>query len=50
MPDALLFLEENAAVPDEAIATGPRIGVRGDEIAITVAWRFYIRDNRYVSR
>jgi len=50
MPDALLFLEEDAAVPDEAIATGPRIGVRGDETAITVAWRFYIRDNRYVSR
>ena len=57
--DALLFIEDDAAVPDgsaeasprsEAIATGPRIGVRGDEVALTVPWRFYVRDNRYVSR
>jgi len=49
-PDALLFIEQDAAVPDEAIATGPRIGVRGDEVALTVPWRFYVRDNRYISR
>ena len=49
-PDALLFLEEGAAVPDEAVVTGPRIGVRGDEVALTVPWRFYVRDSRYVSR
>jgi len=49
-PDALLFLEEDAAVPDEAVATGPRIGVRGDEVARTAPWRFYVRDSRYVSR
>jgi 3-methyladenine DNA glycosylase Mpg len=23
---------------------------RGDEVAITIPWRFYVRDNRYVSR
>jgi DNA-3-methyladenine glycosylase len=49
-PDALLFLEEDARVPDGAVATGPRVGVRGDEIAVTVPWRFYVRGNRYVSR
>ncbi|MBL7062761.1 MAG: DNA-3-methyladenine glycosylase [Anaerolineae bacterium] len=49
-PGALLFIEQDAAVPDEAIATGPRIGVRGDEVALTVLWRFYVQDNRHVSR
>ncbi len=49
-PGALLFIEQDAAVPDEAIATGPRIGVRGDEVALTVPWRFYVWDNRYISR
>jgi DNA-3-methyladenine glycosylase len=49
-PDAFLFLEEGAPIPEESIATGPRIGVRGDEVAVTVPWRFYVRGNRYVSR
>ena len=49
-PDALLFLEEDAPVPDEAVAIGPRVGVRGDEVAATIAWRLNIRGNRYVSR
>ena len=48
--DALLFLEQDAIVPDEIITTGPRIGVRGNEIAATTPWRFYVRDNRHVSR
>jgi DNA-3-methyladenine glycosylase len=50
MLDALLFLEEDAAIPDEVITTGPRVGVRGDEIAVNVPWRLYVRDNPYVSR
>jgi DNA-3-methyladenine glycosylase len=49
-PNALLFLEEDASIPDEAVVTGPRIGVRGDDVAVTIPWRFYVRDNRYVSR
>jgi DNA-3-methyladenine glycosylase len=48
--DALLFLEQDTIVPDEVIATGPRIGVRGDKIAVTRPWRFYVRDNRHISR
>ena len=49
-PAPLLFLEEDTPVPDEAIATGPRVGVRGDQVAVTIPWRFYVRGNRYVSR
>jgi DNA-3-methyladenine glycosylase len=49
-PGALLFLEKDASIPDGAVVTGPRIGVRGDEIAVTIPWRFYVRDSRHVSR
>jgi DNA-3-methyladenine glycosylase len=49
-PGAHLFVERAAAVPDEAVAAGPRIGVRGDEAALAAPWRFYLRDSRYVSR
>jgi DNA-3-methyladenine glycosylase len=49
-PDALLFLEEGAPIPKGSVVTGPRIGVRGDEVAVTVPWRFYIQGNQYVSR
>jgi DNA-3-methyladenine glycosylase len=49
-PDAHLFVEEGIVVSDEAVVAGPRIGVRGDEAALTAPWRFYIRDNRCVSR
>jgi DNA-3-methyladenine glycosylase len=48
-PDALLFIEKDTAVPDEAVASGPRVGVRGDEKALTAPWRFYVQGNRYVS-
>lgn len=49
-PDVDLFIEENGAMPDVAVAAGPRVGVRGDETALVVPWRLYERDNRYVSR
>ena len=48
-PDAHLFLERDAAIPSDAIATGPRIGVRGDDVAVSIPWRFYLRNNRYIS-
>jgi DNA-3-methyladenine glycosylase len=50
VPDALLFLEEDAAIPDGAVATSPRVGVRGDETAVTIPWRFCVRDSQHVSR
>ena len=48
--DALLFVEEGVAIPDEQVERGPRIGVRGDEKALTIPWRFYVQDNDHVSR
>ncbi len=49
-PDARLFVKAGKPVPDGAIAAGPRVGVRGDETALNAPWRFYVRDNRHVSR
>ncbi len=49
-PDALLFIEKNGGVPDGAVATGPRVGVRGDATALSAPWRFCIRGSRHVSR
>ena len=49
-PDALVFLEEDAKVPGAAVASGPRVGVRGDEVAVTVPWRLSVRTSRYISR
>jgi DNA-3-methyladenine glycosylase len=45
-----LWLERGEPVPDADVATGPRVGVRGDERALTVPWRFWIAVNRYVSK
>jgi DNA-3-methyladenine glycosylase len=45
-----LWIEYERAVPDARVASGPRIGVRGDERALTVPWRLWIRDHPYVSR
>jgi DNA-3-methyladenine glycosylase len=44
-----LWLECGEGVPDDQIATGPRINVRGDERALSVPWRFWVRNNPYVS-
>ncbi len=49
-PDALLFIEEDCVVPNDAVATGPRVGVRGDVAALSAPWRFYIRGSRHASR
>jgi DNA-3-methyladenine glycosylase len=45
-----LWIERGEAVPEERIARGPRVGVRGDEWALNVKWRFWIEGNAYVSR
>ncbi len=47
--DAVLFVEEGSPIPDEAVATGPRVGVQGDIRARTVPWRFYVRGHPCVS-
>jgi DNA-3-methyladenine glycosylase len=45
-----LFIEEGKHVAEDAIVATPRVGVRGDELARTRPWRFYLQGNRYVSR
>jgi DNA-3-methyladenine glycosylase len=47
---AQLFLEKSVPVPDTAVACGPRVGVTGDAKAISVPWRLYVQDSRFVSR
>ncbi|MBN1179205.1 MAG: DNA-3-methyladenine glycosylase [Anaerolineae bacterium] len=42
-PDARLFVEADAAIPDGAVATGPRVGVTGDDAAVSAPWRFTVR-------
>jgi DNA-3-methyladenine glycosylase len=50
VPDTPLFIERDADVPEEKVAAGPRVGVRGDEEALSIPWRFCIGDSWYVSR
>ena len=46
-----LWLEPAEAIPDSAVATGSRIGVDYAQPADRHApWRFWVRDNRFVSR
>ncbi len=45
-----LWIESDQTIPDAQIACGPRIGVRGDERALNCPWRFWVRDNPYVSK
>ncbi|MBN2002489.1 MAG: DNA-3-methyladenine glycosylase [Anaerolineae bacterium] len=49
-PDAILFLEQDVAIPDDAVVAGPRVGVRGDEAALTIPWRLYVQDSHHISR
>ena len=49
--DAEIWLEEGTAVERAQIATGPRIGLgKTPEPWLSVPWRYWIRDNRWVSR
>jgi DNA-3-methyladenine glycosylase len=44
-----LYLTLDQLGPDENIVTGPRIRVPGDTLAKTRPWRFWIKDNPFVS-
>jgi DNA-3-methyladenine glycosylase len=46
----VLFIEEGRMVAQEEIAASPRIGVKADERARSVPWRFYLKGNGFVSR
>ncbi len=45
-----IFIETGTPPPNHAIACGPRVGVSGDELARTRPWRFWVRDEPFVSR
>jgi len=48
-PGASLFIEQEPAVPAEAVIAVPRVGVRGNDEAVAAPWRFCVRGNEYVS-
>lgn len=39
-----IFIEGGTPVGEEQVAQGPRVGVRGDALALTRPWRFWVRD------
>jgi len=41
---------EDAPRPAEAICAGPRVGVRGDDAALSRPWRYFLKDNPFISR
>jgi DNA-3-methyladenine glycosylase len=45
-----VWLEAGRTVPRSQIASGPRIGIDYAEEWIDKPWRFWIRDNPFVSR
>jgi DNA-3-methyladenine glycosylase len=45
-----LWIERDTPVPGAGVATGPRVGVTGDDKALAAPWRMWIRDNPYISR
>jgi DNA-3-methyladenine glycosylase len=45
-----LFIEEGRMVDQEEIEASPRIGIKADELARSVPWRFYLRGNEFMSR
>jgi len=45
-----VWIEDHKTVPRRQIATGPRIGIDYAEEWIDKPWRFWVRDNPYVSR
>lgn len=46
-----LWVENHSHLPEEAVRRGPRIGIHSAEPAdIARPWRFWVRDNRYVSK
>jgi DNA-3-methyladenine glycosylase len=46
----VLFIEEGQRVARQEIGASPRIGIKADELARSVTWRFYLRGNEFVSR
>ncbi|HEY89593.1 MAG TPA: DNA-3-methyladenine glycosylase [Thermoflexia bacterium] len=49
-PQSPLWVEDADVIHASRLVATPRIGVTGDERARSVLWRFFIRDNVWVSR
>lgn len=50
-PDGVIWVEEGADVAPGAVAAGPRIGLgQTPEPWFSMPWRYWLRDNPYVSR
>ncbi len=49
-PGSPLFFEEGISVPGDQVQTGPRIGINVPEPWQGMPWRFWVRDNLFVSR
>ena len=50
-PDGVVWIENSPAAPPEAISTGPRIGLgKTPEPWLSIPWRYWVRDNPFVSR
>ena len=47
---ACLYIERDVEIEAAAIAETPRVGVRGDELAVAVPWRFSVSGSPFVSR
>ena len=45
-----VWLEDGKHIPSRKIASGPRIGIDYAEEWVEKPWRFWVRDNQYVSR
>jgi DNA-3-methyladenine glycosylase len=48
-PTSFYIEDRKINYPDAAIATGPRIGVESSGECVTWPWRYYVRNNPYVS-
>jgi DNA-3-methyladenine glycosylase len=51
IPDSGLWIEIGQTIPDELVLTGPRVGLGKNvgEPWFTMPWRWWIKDNDYVS-
>ena len=50
-PDGVIWIEDAPAVPQNQIATGPRIGLgKTPEPWYSVPWRYWLADNSFVSK
>jgi len=47
---SLLYFEEGIHIPNSQVSTGPRIGINVKEPWQSIEWRFWIKDNSFVSK